>query len=302
MGKVAKTAKEHFAGTEASELFSAGGGNDLLLGGLGNDSLDGGAGNDKIDGGDGDDALLGGDGNDHLLGGIGNDLLDGGAGNDKLSGGAGDDIYVITEAKGHGKSGKSKDAISEREGEGIDTVNASVSHTLVNHVENLTLIDTGDIDGTGNKGDNVLTGNSGANILNGKEGNDLLTGGEGEDVFLFDAKLDAAANIDTIADFVSGTDSLGLSKKLFAAYKKTGGDDKKKGKSKDGDDNDAGGDDLTLDFVVGTAALDETDHFIYDQATGNLYYDADGSGAGAAIQFATLTGAPALAATDLVIL
>lgn len=278
---MAKATKEHLVGTEADEVLTTGSGNDQLFGEAGNDSLDGGAGNDKMNGGDGDDTVMGGDGNDNLLGGAGNDSLDGGAGNDKLSGGLGDDIYVINEAKSHGKSGKSTDVVSEKEGEGTDTVNASVSITLVKNVENLTLTGTGNIDGTGYKGNNTITGNSGANTLNGKEGNDSLTGGDGNDTFLFDTALNATSNIDTISDFVSGSDSIDLSKKIFTAYKKSGGDD------------------LSADFVVGTAALDETDHFIYDSATGNLYYDADGNGAGAAVQFATLTGAPTLAASDL---
>jgi len=51
-------------------------------------------------------------------------------------------------------------------------------------------------------------------------------------------------------------------------------------------------------FHVGNAATDEDQRIIYDQTTGNLYYDADGSGGGAAILFATLHGAPAITASD----
>jgi len=56
-------------------------------------------------------------------------------------------------------------------------------------------------------------------------------------------------------------------------------------------------------FVVGTAAADANDRIIYDAATGNLYYDSDGSGAGAALLFATLDNAPAtLAASDFLVI
>jgi len=38
---------------------------------------------------------------------------------------------------------------------------------------------------------------------------------------------------------------------------------------------------------------------IYNTTTGALYYDADGSGSGAAQQITVLAGHPALAATDV---
>ena len=55
-------------------------------------------------------------------------------------------------------------------------------------------------------------------------------------------------------------------------------------------------------FVTGTAATEADDRIVYNSATGQLFYDADGSGAGAAVLFATLTGAPLLAASDFIVI
>jgi Ca2+-binding RTX toxin-like protein len=54
-------------------------------------------------------------------------------------------------------------------------------------------------------------------------------------------------------------------------------------------------------FHVGAAAADADDRIIYSAATGNLFYDRDGTGAAAAVQFAHLNGSPALSNTDFVI-
>ena len=54
-------------------------------------------------------------------------------------------------------------------------------------------------------------------------------------------------------------------------------------------------------FRNGTAAADSSDRVIYDSATGSLFYDADGNGAGAALLFATLTAGTTVVVADFVI-
>ena len=123
---------------------------------------------DIIDGTAVNDVLIGGAGNDTISGGMGSDWIAGGAGADTLIGGQGDDAYAVDNAL---------DTVIEAADEGVDTVQARVSHTLADNVENLTLVGTLGISGTGNELDNVLTGNAGSNALYGLDGNDTLNGG-----------------------------------------------------------------------------------------------------------------------------
>ncbi len=57
----------------------------------------------------------------------------------------------------------------------------------------------------------------------------------------------------------------------------------------------------TKAFVLGTAAKDADDRIMYDQATGKVFYDADGIGTGSAVLVATLTTKPVLTASSFVI-
>ena len=130
------------------------------------------------------DTLLGNAGDNTIDGGAGADDLDGRSGDDLLRGGTGDDTYHIDSAG---------DRVEEAEGEGTDTVLASVSAALRDHsqhLENLVLTGSGDIDGTGNGLQNTITGNDGDNVLNGAWGNDVLFGGAGNDTFLDDQGAD----------------------------------------------------------------------------------------------------------------
>ncbi|MBF0627100.1 MAG: DUF4347 domain-containing protein [Magnetococcales bacterium] len=125
-----------------------------------------------LQGESGADRLLGGAGNDILYGGSGNDTLNGGTGADRLLGGTDDDIYVID---------NSGDTISEEADSGIDLVQSSITWTLGNNLENLTLTGSSAINGTGNAGNNLLSGNSSDNTLTGGDGNDTLNGNAGDD-------------------------------------------------------------------------------------------------------------------------
>ncbi|MFC3182654.1 beta strand repeat-containing protein [Cypionkella sinensis] len=126
----------------------------------------------SITGNGGQNLLQGMAGNDTLDGGAGGDTLDGGAGNDIMIGGIGNDIFILDSAN---------DVVVENLNEGIDTVQTAFSYTLLNNFENLTLLGTSGLSGTGNAMANVLTGNTGANLLSGMAGNDALFGGAGND-------------------------------------------------------------------------------------------------------------------------
>ncbi|MDP2144300.1 MAG: VCBS domain-containing protein, partial [Gallionella sp.] len=140
-----------------------------------NNVITGNASNNVIDGGAGADSLYAGAGDDTLLGGAGNDILDGGVGADAMYGGLNDDTYVVDNAG---------DLVTENLNEGIDLVQSSITYTLTDNVENLTLTGAASIDGTGNMLNNVILGNTGNNVLSGLEGNDMLNGGAGADTML----------------------------------------------------------------------------------------------------------------------
>ncbi|CUS33701.1 Hemolysin-type calcium-binding region (fragment) [Candidatus Nitrospira nitrosa] len=121
----------------------------------------------------GNDTLNGGGGTDQLFGGLGNDVLNGGTGADIMNGDAGNDIYIVDHV-----GDKTVEFFAE---DGVDTVQASVTHTLNRSIEHLTLTGSSAINGTGNALDNELTGNSANNVLSGLDGDDFLIGMDGND-------------------------------------------------------------------------------------------------------------------------
>lgn len=149
----------------------------------------------------GNDTIDGGDGSDFIVGGAGKDVLNGGEGADTLEGGVGKDTYIVDNAG---------DVITEYSDEGTDSVLSSVTYTLSDNVENLTLTGDNDIDGTGNGLNNLIIGNTGNNILDGGLGKDKLKGGDGDDTYIVD--LTATGKLqDTIIEVAAnGNDTLQL--------------------------------------------------------------------------------------------
>jgi RTX toxins and related Ca2+-binding proteins len=181
----------------------------LELTGDGNINGFGNALDNMLKGNDMNNALVGGAGNDTLIGGGGDDTLYGDAGADRMEGGTGDDRYYVDNIG---------DQVIENANEGIDTVFASISYTLPDNVENLTLSGRGNLNGYGNSLDNVLKGSNGSNMLEGGAGNDILqgglgadtlTGGLGADTFVYTLTQDSLLTArDSILDFVRGEDKL----------------------------------------------------------------------------------------------
>jgi Ca2+-binding RTX toxin-like protein len=186
------TAEDDVIRATSGAAVNAGDGNDVLLGRDLADDLRGDA---------GDDQLYGNAGVDTLQGGAGNDVLSGGAGGDSMTGGLGNDTYVVDEAG---------DTINEMASEGIDSVQASITHSLALNVENLLLTGTNAINGFGNSLANTITGNSGANTLDGGAGADQLSGGQGNDIYVVDEAGDAvteasAQGTDTVQSGITYT-------------------------------------------------------------------------------------------------
>lgn len=118
----------------------------------------------------------------------------------------------------------------------------------------------------GGSGDDLLIGGNQRDTLQGDAGNDTLTAGVGTDVFAF---KNIGDGIDEITDFVVGEDKIRFHKGKFRSGLRNR---------------------LSQDqFVLGSTSVDAASRFIYDGSTGALFFDADGTGAQAQVQLATLS-------------
>lgn len=157
--------------------------------------------------------LYGEAGVDLLYGGKGADVLNGGAGADLMKGGLSNDKYAVNDVN---------DKVVEYSNQGVDTVESSITYKLGSYVENLTLVSTGNINGTGTDWSNVIKGNDGNNVLSGLGGNDVISGGKGYDTMIGGAGNDTfvlktpGTGVDTIKDFNLSQDTLNVQAVLKA--------------------------------------------------------------------------------------
>ena len=236
------------------------GSNDTIYGLNGNDTIYGLGGNDVLDGGNGNDSIYGGNGNDIIYASAGKDYLDGGSGIDTLS--------YANYTHGVVETLNSSCIFSWLFGR-EQTINfenlegSKYNDTLTGDSQNNTIY--------GLNGNDTLNGGKGDDILYGGVGKDILYGGAGNDIFVIDSLN--KSDIDSILDFSSKDDTIYLDNSIFASLINEG----------------------TLDssnFVSNKSgtSIDSDDYIIYETDTGKLFYDADGSGNGAALQIATLYG------------
>ena len=288
--------------THGSVIFYGESGNDTLRGGHGNDQLEGGSGDDLLSGGAGRDRIVGRGDTDFTLGatqlsGLGTDsfdgieeaLLIGGPGANTLDGSGFTGALVIYEGRGG-------DDILIGRATGNDRVRAagdadfslSDSQLIGLGTDSLQDIDQAHLIGYAGAnrfdasafslGAVIINAGAGNDTLIGGAGNDTLTGGAGADRFRFQAAPNATTNRDAITDFsLAQGDTIELENAVFTALLTPGP--------------------LAASaFFIGAASTTADHRILYNTTTGQLAYDADGNGAGAAVAFATLT--PGLALTN----
>ncbi len=213
-----------------------------------------------------------------MLGNTGANIINGGGGIDRMTGLNGNDHYYVDNFS---------DVVVETAGGGTgDRVITSVNYVL-GLDQQIELFSTNDttsaaaINLVGNNLANRILGSNGANVIGGGLGNDFLTGGGSSDKFRFSDAIASGANIDTISDFAHGIDDMQLFTGIFINI---------------------GG---TLDvneLRLGTSATTAAQRIIYDGTTGNLFFDADGNGATAQVQFAKVTASTALDINDFIMI
>ncbi|MCV3735652.1 M10 family metallopeptidase C-terminal domain-containing protein (plasmid) [Rhizobium sp. TRM96647] len=133
------------------------------------------------------EAAVGGSANDRLDGNSADNTLNGRGGDDIMQGGSGNDIYIVNSAG---------DQTIELARGGTDTVRSSIDWKLGANIENLELLGTTAIHGSGNGAANKITGNAANNVLRGGSGQDTLEGGVGADRLAGGSGTDTASYAD----------------------------------------------------------------------------------------------------------
>ncbi|MCC5661841.1 calcium-binding protein [Nostoc sp. XA010] len=295
-------------------------GNDTIDGGKGNDTIDGVSGNGIIDGGKGDDLLsvsyssddkitttfnpitnigsiTGGKNrvsyenierlnisgsryDDLIVGNNGNDTLSGGyyGGNDTIDGGKGDDLLSVD----YSNYVEEKITSTFNATSNIGLITAGTARISYKFIEQLDI--------TGTQYDDLIVGSNGNDTLKGGYGgNDTLTGGKGNDSLIGGSGIDSFAfnnfteGVDRLDDFKATNELIQVSAAGFGGGLSSG----------------------TLfanKFTIGASATTNQERFIYNSATGGLFFDLDGSASGfTQVQFAQLSTGLSLTEKNFVV-
>jgi serralysin len=248
---------------------------DRLYGTIGANTINGGGGNDIIYAEGGDDIVSGGAGSDILLGGSGTDTLNYGSAVGAVYAdlaGFVNETALQTGTVNGGTATLSIDLLAQFE----NIIGSEYGDRLYGDANGNTIIAGGGDDLIyGGAGSDTLIGGAGNDRIIGETGADMLTGGTGADTFFFTAALNSG--LDTITDFVAGTDKLQLLSPIFGLT--TGS---------------------AVQLVInGSASVAGT--FLYNTGTGVLSFDSDGAGGAAAIDFANIGTGLALTTGDFVL-
>ncbi|MGF2037014.1 MAG: beta strand repeat-containing protein [Nostoc sp. CmiVER01] len=325
--------------TEYDDNIVGSNGNDTLSTGSGNDTIDGGKGDDLLSVNDGSATqgittsfnaitntglitdgtnrisyknierlnISGTQYDDLIVGSNGNDTLNGvNSGNDTIDGGKGDDLLLLYYSSTKGIT-TTFNATSN-----IGSITSSTNRVSYKNIERL------DISGTnyddlivGNNGNDTLSGEGGNDTIIGGAGNDtliassysgnsILYGGEGNDslsfnnyTFIFETASSTTTSIFGFNSYNEGIDSIdgfNTTNQLIQVSAVGFGGGLSSGSLK------------ANQFTIGTSATTNTQRFIYNSATGGLFFDQDGSACGfTQVKFAQLSTGLSLTENNFVV-
>lgn len=188
--------------------------------------------------------------------------------NDTIDGGAGRDQLFGRDGADKLMGGDGADWLNG--GDGNDRIDGGAGADELRGAKGDDILNGGD-------GGDDLRGGDGDDVLNGGAGRDWLDGGDGSDVFVFDD----LGSADVIKDFVPFDDVFELDSSVFLGLQ--------------------AGPLGAWAFTVGDEATDYNDYIIYDQETGELFYDGDGAGGAEAIEFAEVDPDTLITADDFIV-
>ncbi|HYX16526.1 MAG TPA: calcium-binding protein [Nostoc sp.] len=327
------------SGTDYDDLIVGSNGNDTLSTGSGNDTIDGGKGDDllSVNGSynvtqgitstfnaitntglitDGTKRvsyknierlnILGTQYDDLIVGNNGNDTLNGYSGNDTIDGGKGDDLLSV-----YGNSSSTKGiTLTFNATSNIGSITSGTNRVSYKNIERL------DISGTDY--DDLIVGNNGNDTLSGFGGNDTIIGGAGNDTLIAtkysgnsilyggegndslsgnDISFDAPSGTATVTfgfnsynEGIDSIDGFNITNQLIQVSAAGFGGGLSSGSLK------------ATQFTIGTSATTKQERFIYNSATGGLFFDQDGSKSGfTQVQFAQLSTGLSLTENNFVV-